>query len=71
MIPTRKPGASPNLEISSLFRSVPGRDFLASGDIDGLTGLLCQAIATKLMQDGQFQEELMEMLDKDEEGGDG
>jgi len=29
------------------------------------------AIATKLMQDEQFQEELMEMLDKDEEGDDG
>lgn len=43
---------------------------VASGDIDGLTGLLCQAIARKLMQDGQFQEELMEMLDKDEEGDD-
>lgn len=36
---------------------------VASGDIDGLTGLLCQAIATKLMKDGQFQEELMEMID--------
>ncbi len=44
---------------------------VASGDIDGLTGLLCQAIATKLMQDGQFQEELMTMLDEDEEGDDG
>ena len=44
---------------------------VASCDIDGLTGLLCQAIATKLMQDGQFQEDLMEMLDKDEEGDDG
>ncbi len=41
---------------------------VASGDIDGLTGLICQAIATKLMQDGKFQEDLMEMLDKDEEG---
>jgi hypothetical protein len=43
---------------------------VASGDIDGLTGLICQAIATKLMKDEQFQEELMTMLDKDE-GGDG
>jgi len=44
---------------------------VASADIDGLAGLICQAIAQKLMQDGQFQEELMEMLDKDEEGDDG
>ena len=44
---------------------------VASADIDGLTGLICQAIAQKLMQDGQFQEDLMEMLDKDEEGDDG
>ena len=36
---------------------------VASGDIDGLTGLICQAIATKLMKDGQFQEELMEMIE--------
>lgn len=43
---------------------------VASGDIDGLTGLLCQAIATKLMKDGQFQEELMEMIEV-EEGDDG
>ena len=39
---------------------------VASCDIDGLTGLLCQAIATKLMQDGQFQEELMEMIEVEE-----
>jgi hypothetical protein len=43
---------------------------VASSDIDGLTGLLCQAIATKLTKDGQFQEELMEMLDL-EEGDEG
>ncbi len=36
---------------------------VASGDIDGLTGALCQAIATKLMQDEEFQEELMDMLE--------
>jgi len=41
---------------------------VASCDIDGLTGLICQAIAKKLMQDGQFQEEIIAMLDKDEEG---
>ena len=38
---------------------------VASGDIDGLTGLICQAIAQKLMQDGQFQEDLMEMLEEE------
>ena len=43
---------------------------VASADIDGLTGLICQEIATKLMKDVQFQEDLMEMLDKDEEGDD-
>ena len=43
---------------------------VASADIDGLTGLLCQAIATKLMQDGQFQEEQMTMIEV-EEGDDG
>ena len=40
---------------------------VASGDIDGLTGLICQAIAQKLMQDGQFQEELMEMLEVEDD----
>lgn len=40
---------------------------VASGDIDGLTGLICQAIAKKLMQDGQFQEELMEMLEVEDD----
>jgi hypothetical protein len=33
-----------------------------SPDINGLTGTLCQAIATKLMNDEQFQEELTDML---------
>ena len=44
---------------------------VASSDIDGLTGLICQAIAQKLMKDGQFQEELMEMLEDKEEGDEG
>jgi hypothetical protein len=35
---------------------------VASSDIDGLTGKLCQAIAKKLMGDEDFQEELMEMI---------
>ena len=36
---------------------------VASGDHDGLTGALCEVIATKLMTDEQFQEELMDMLE--------
>lgn len=35
---------------------------VASADIDGLTGMLCQAIAQKIMQDEQFQQELMDMI---------
>ena len=38
---------------------------VASPEIDGLTGSICQAIATKMMEDEQFQEELMDMLDGD------
>ncbi len=36
---------------------------VASENMDGLTGALCQAIATKLMQDEGFQKELMGMVD--------
>ena len=36
---------------------------VASENMDGLTGALCQAIATKLMQDKGFREELMGMVD--------
>jgi hypothetical protein len=39
---------------------------VASGDHDGVTGVLCQAIATKLIQDEEFQAELMEMLEEQE-----
>ena len=35
---------------------------VASENMDGLTGALCQAIATKLMQDKGFREELMGMV---------
>ena len=35
---------------------------VASGDLDGLTGKLCQAIAEKLMGDEKFQGELMERI---------
>ena len=37
---------------------------VASEDMEGLTGLLCQAIAQKIMQDEKFQEELMDMIDE-------
>ena len=36
---------------------------VASKNIDGTTGSLCQAIATKLMQDEGFQKELMDMVE--------
>ena len=38
---------------------------VASGDLEGLTGALCQAIATKLMGDEKFQQELMEMIERE------
>ena len=39
---------------------------VASGDQDTLTSGLCQAIAYKLTNDEDFQEELMSMLEFDE-----
>lgn len=36
---------------------------VASGDLDGVTASLCKAIATKLMNDEEFQTELMEMVE--------
>ncbi len=38
---------------------------VASGDPDGLTAALCTAIAQKLTQDEDFQEELMDMVDSE------
>lgn len=35
---------------------------VASRDHEGLTALLCQAIAKKLIRDEEFQEELMAMI---------
>lgn len=40
---------------------------VASADHEGLTGALCEVIATKLMTDEQFQEELMDMLEVETE----
>ena len=37
---------------------------VASADMEGMTGLLCQAIAQKIMQDEKFQEELLNMIDE-------
>ena len=37
---------------------------VATSDIDGLTGSLCKAIAKKLMNDEQFLDDLMDMLDE-------
>jgi hypothetical protein len=38
---------------------------IASPDIDGLTGRLCVAVAKKIMEDANFQSELMGMIDED------
>jgi hypothetical protein len=38
---------------------------IASPDIDGLTGRLCVAVAKKIMEDPNFQTELMDMIDED------
>ena len=40
---------------------------VASGDQQGLTAKICQALAEKLMGDEEFQEEITEMLEQDEE----
>ena len=38
---------------------------VASPDFDGLSGMMCQAIAMKLMQDVGFQEEIMGMVEEE------
>lgn len=38
---------------------------VASPDFDGLSGMVCQAIAIKLMQDVDFQEEIMRMVEEE------
>jgi ribosomal protein S9 len=37
---------------------------VASGDVDGLSGAICQIIAMKLMDDEEFQAEIMDILDQ-------
>ncbi len=39
---------------------------VAFGNVDGLAGAICQAIAVKLMQEEAFQAEIMEMIDVEE-----
>lgn len=39
---------------------------VASGDHQGLTARICEAIAEKLMGDEEFQEEIMGMLDEEQ-----
>lgn len=38
---------------------------VATGDTEGITARLCQAIAMKLMSDEQFQSDLMDMLEEE------
>jgi hypothetical protein len=40
---------------------------VVSSDMNGLTGGICRAIAIKLMNDENFQAELVAMSDEDEE----
>lgn len=40
---------------------------VASGEPDGPAGAICQAIAVKLMQDEDFQAEIIEMIEVDDE----
>lgn len=39
---------------------------VASTDFDGFSGRVCQAIAMKLMQDVDFQEEIMRMVEEED-----
>ncbi len=39
---------------------------VASPDVNGLSGAICQAIATKLMRDENFQAELMKMVEEND-----
>jgi hypothetical protein len=41
---------------------------VASGDVDGPAGAICQALAIKLMQDEAFQAEIMDMIEVDGDG---
>ncbi len=43
---------------------------VASGDVDGPAGAICQALAVKLMQDEAFQAEIMDMIEVDSDNTD-
>ncbi len=36
---------------------------VAGADLDGLPGILCQAVAVKILEDEEFQNELMQLAD--------
>lgn len=40
---------------------------VAAPEMDGLSSVICQAIAKKLMEDEKFQQEIMEMLEEPDE----
>jgi len=40
---------------------------VATGDQNGLTAQICEAIAVKLMSDEQFQTEVMDMLEDEDD----
>lgn len=42
---------------------------VTSPDMNGLAGLICQAIATKLMQDEKFQTEILAIIKESENSG--
>lgn len=42
---------------------------VTSPDMDGLAGLICQAIATKLMQDEMFQADILQMMEAEQSVG--
>jgi len=44
---------------------------VASGEVDGPAGAICQVIAVKLIQDEAFQMEIMDMIDVDGDGSEG
>ncbi|MBV5339177.1 MAG: twitching motility protein [Deltaproteobacteria bacterium] len=44
---------------------------VASGEVDGPAGAICQALAIKLMQDEAFQAEIMDMIEVDGDGSEG
>ena len=50
--------------IDELTGPIAANAMVASENMDGLTGTLCQAIATELMQNEGFREELMGLIEE-------